>query len=79
MESHVHCAFVRACCLHRECSAADCLLAVLVPDTDDRSVSGGTVANPDAMGMAEVAEFYCALLAGELPVAGTRGLARVGG
>jgi hypothetical protein len=46
--------------------AADCLLAVLVPDTDDRSVSGGTVANPDAMGMAEVAEFYCALLAGEL-------------
>ena len=42
-------------------------------------VSGGAVANPDDMGLAEVAKFYCALLAGELPVAGTRGLARVGG
>ena len=42
-------------------------------------VSGGAVANPDDMGLAEVAKFYCALLAGELPVARTRGLARVGG
>jgi hypothetical protein len=41
--------------------------------------SGGAFANPDAMGLTEVAEFYCALLAGKLwqPVAGTRGLARV--
>jgi hypothetical protein len=28
--------------------------------------SGGAFANPDAMGLTEVAEFYCALLAGEL-------------